>query len=155
MVSNLNEALKQFEAVEANLAKLSRLWDEIERMLPDLFSGVIAGVTDENLYREKKRAFEHIAKSLPKIDGHELDVAIVDCDGIQATNLDLHELDEFSATVSYDQELHRQGELISDYRFRVGVKRRKLARDNVLDYIENFESRLHQLKPVAEELAAC
>lgn len=152
MASHLNEALKQFEAAEANLVKLQRLWDAIEKMLPNLHGMVIEGVEDKEAYRGKARAFEHIAKALPTIDGFKLEFCIVDCDGIESTNLDLHEIGEPSATILYENEIHRQGELLSEYRFRFGVKRRQLARQNVLSYIENFETKLERLRPVAEEL---
>jgi hypothetical protein len=152
MGNHLNEALKHFEAAEANLAKLRRLWDGIEEMLPSLHGIVIAGVGDEALYREKQRAFEHIAAALPAIDGFRLECCIVDCEGIQATNLDLHELDEPAATMAYEAELRRQGVLLSEYAFRLGVKRRALARQHVITYLANFEARLEGLRPVAAGL---
>jgi hypothetical protein len=152
MANHLNEALKQFEAVEANVAKLQRLWEDIEQMLPNLHSTLIEGVNDEAVYREKVRLFEHIAKALPSIDGIKFECCIVDCDGIQSTNLDLHELNELSATLAFENHLRRQGQVLSEYRFRVGVKRRQLARQNVFEYMREFEVKLEQLKTTAEKL---
>jgi hypothetical protein len=68
VANHLNEALKQFEAAEANLLKLERLWKEISEMLPDLWGIVIEGISDEDAYREKAMAFEHIVRCIPKID---------------------------------------------------------------------------------------
>jgi hypothetical protein len=152
MANQLNDALKQFEATEANLAKLEKLWGEISAMLPNLWAGVIEGVDDEDAYRAKELAFQHIVKTMPKIDGYELVCGIEDCGGIQAENFELHELSEPSATMAYHRHLHKQGELLLEYRFRFGVKRRHFARQHLTGYMQELESGLGELKDVAATL---
>jgi hypothetical protein len=149
----LNDVLKTLEAVEANVEKLARLWDEIRPMLPSVGRGTISGVSDEDRYRDRARVFEHIVKHLPAIDGHNLAYCLMDSDVILSTCIDLAELDEITATISYDREVFRQGELLDEYRFRLGLKRRQLIRQSVPDFIEQMEALLKRIQPTAKELA--
>ena len=54
----------QFEATEANLAKLERLCSEIQKLTPD---GLQFG--NDPVYEERVRVFEDVLGALPKIDG--------------------------------------------------------------------------------------
>jgi hypothetical protein len=62
--SPINAALRQFEAAEANLEKLQRVWGEIEKMTP---SGIAFG--GDPKYDDRVRAYEDILSGLPMIDG--------------------------------------------------------------------------------------
>jgi len=76
---NLNDALKQFEAVEANLGKLDQLWKQIVKLLPAIDA---VQVENEEQYLQLKRSFEQIAKHMPKIDGFDLKVCLEHPDDI-------------------------------------------------------------------------
>jgi hypothetical protein len=76
---DLNDTLKQFEAVEANRAKLERLWDRIKALLP---TGNQIGVSNEDEYRSLQRSFIHIAKGMPKIDGFALEEYLLNSDAV-------------------------------------------------------------------------
>lgn len=146
---DLNSVLKQFEAVESNLAKLDRIWKQIRELLPS--DGAIA-VSDSGKYLSLQRSFEYIAKGLPKIDGYEFNICLLDPDDITRGNVDCLELGEFDASLSFSRELFRQEEVLDEYRFRMESKRRELARQAIDSLSIEVESLLFQLKIPTEKL---
>lgn len=147
-VMDLNNALKQFEAVEANLGKLDHVWKQIKKLLPTLDE---VQVGEEEQYLQLLRSFEQIAKQLPKIDGYELKVCIMHPDDILRCKVDLLEVREFTDRAAFDADLHRQAEVLSDYRFRVETKRRELARQAVNGLCAQIETKLEALSPAAKK----
>jgi len=145
---DLNSALKQFEAVEANLGKLDNLWQQIKKLLPSIEE---IQVNDEDQYLQLQRSFEQIAKQLPKIDGYELKVSIMHPDDILRCKVDLLELGEFTDRAAFDTDLHRQAEVLNDYRFRVETKRRDLARQAVSGICTQIEAKLVAMGPAAKK----
>jgi hypothetical protein len=136
---DLNEALKQFEAVEANLGKLDQVWKEIKKLLPSIDE---VQVGDEEQYLQMRRSFEQITKQMPKINGFELTVCLDHPDDIFRNKIDTLEVGELVDRAALDAHLHRQGEILSDYRFRVESKRRELARQAIQDVCARIESKL-------------
>ncbi len=148
---NLNDALKQFEAVEANLGKLDQLWKQIVKLLPAIDA---VQVENEEQYLQLKRSFEQIAKHMPKIDGFDLKVCLEHPDDIFRSKIDYLEVGEFTDRVSFDAELHRQAEVLSDYRFRVESKRRELARQAIQELCVQIEAKLEDLRAPAKNRQA-
>lgn len=146
---DLNSALKQFEAVEANLEKLDRTWKQIRELLPE---GGSVTVSDSGKYLALQRSFDHIAKSLPKIDGFEFDLCLLDPDDIARGNIDCLELGEIDASISFSREIFRQEEVLEEYRFRMESKRRELARQTIESLSSEIESLLLNFKEPAEKL---
>src|SRR5258706_8624959 len=140
---DLNEALKQFEAVEANLAKLDQLWKQIDKLLPSIEE---VQVGDQERYLQMHRSFEQIAKQVPKIDGFELKVCLEHPDNIFRFKVESLESGELTERAALDAHLHRQGELLSDYRFRMDAKRRALARQAVESLCADIGTLLGNLK---------
>ena len=62
--SPLDVALREFEAVEANLAKPERLWSRIEARIPE---GIAFGSDAD--YDDLRRSFAELLEHLPAIDG--------------------------------------------------------------------------------------
>ncbi|PYI94585.1 MAG: restriction endonuclease [Verrucomicrobia bacterium] len=147
---DLNDTLKQFEAVEANLSKLERLWTQIKPLLPA--SEREASVTDEGKYIELQRSFNHIARGMPRVDGFGLDCCLLDPDEILKNSIDCLELGEISVSVTFTREVFRQGEVLAEYRFRVESKRRELARQSVESLSAKIEQLLQGLRFTAAEL---
>ena len=145
---NLNETLKQFEAVEANLAKLDDLWKQIKKLLP-AFDEIQVG--EEERYLQLCRSFEHVLKQMPKVDGHELKYLLDRPEDIFRGKIDTLEAEEFVHRVGLDIEIHRQGEALDDYRFRVESKRRALARQSVQDLSAQIDSLLQDLQCAARK----
>src|SRR5436309_1950612 len=125
---DLNDTLKQFEAVEGNLSKLERLWAQIKPLLPG--SDREASVTNPDKYIELQRSFDHIAKGMPKVDGFELDRCHLDSNYNMQGSIDCLELGEITASVAFTREVFKQGEVLAEYRFRLEAKRRELARQS-------------------------
>src|ERR1017187_676321 len=144
---DLNEALKQFEAVEANLGKLDQIWKQIKKLLPSIDQ---VQVGDKEQYLQMQRSFEQIAKQMPRIDGFELKVCLDHPDEIFRNKIDTLEVGELIDRAALDTHLHRQGEILSDYRFRVESKRRELARQAVQDLSARIESKLVELCQTAK-----
>jgi hypothetical protein len=119
---DLNDTLKQFEAVEANLAKLERLWTAIKPLLPGTPNE--ASVKDPDKYTELERSFSHIAKGMPSVDGFKLESCLLHPDDILTNSIDCLELNEISVSVTFAREVFKQGEILADYRFRLDAKRR-------------------------------
>ncbi|MDP2119523.1 MAG: hypothetical protein Q8K28_06425 [Hoeflea sp.] len=89
--NSLYSALEQFEAIEANLAKLQRLSDDISGFIP---TGISFG--SNPLYEDKLRAAEAIVEHMPAIDGWRLTLEFFDLETIAQTRLDLAELMELN-----------------------------------------------------------
>jgi len=143
---DLNNALKQFEAVEANLGKLDLIWKQIRKLLPSLDE---VQVDNDEQYLQFKRSFEHIAKQLPKIDGYDLAICLEHPDDIFRDKVDSLEVGELTDRAALDAHLHRQGEVLSEYRFRVEAKRRELARQAVNDMCVQIEAKFEALRAAA------
>ncbi|HZM06468.1 MAG TPA: restriction endonuclease [Candidatus Saccharimonadales bacterium] len=148
---NLNDALKQFEAVEANLGKLDQLWKQIVKLLPSVDD---LQVENEDQYLQLKRSFEQIAKQMPKIDGFDLKVCLEHPDDIFRSKVDYLEVGEFTDRVAFDADLHRQAEALGDYRFRVESKRRELARQAIQELCVQIETKLEELRAPTENRQA-
>lgn len=75
--SPINSALRQFEATEANLAKLERLWSEISKLTP---SGLQFG--SDPAYEEGVRAYKDVLAALPSVDGWKAQSVPMDLNSI-------------------------------------------------------------------------
>ncbi|MCJ2054067.1 hypothetical protein [Methylobacterium sp. J-070] len=141
------EALKQFEATEANLLKLQRLWDELKALFPAAVS------LDHNPeYEDRARSFDSVLWALPAIDGWKPNLCPPDLDGVAATRIDLLELDEPLETARFEAALWSEGRQIGEYRFRLDQKRRALIRDVLLGAMDEFDTCLQSVEPVDTDL---
>lgn len=71
--SPINVALRSFEAAEANLGKLERLFDELRALVPD---GVCFG--SDVQYEELCRSYADVLAALPAINGWKPSAAPID-----------------------------------------------------------------------------
>lgn len=134
MTNSLMSALERFEAAEANLVKLERLWDEIQALIPN---GISFG--DDPEYEDRCRSFSALMRSLPKIDGWHLSVELPDLDDIAQSRLDASEIDDFECKVRVEQSIAAPGREIREYRFRFNQKRRELIRETLVELIEAID----------------
>lgn len=124
--SSLDKAIRTFEAVEANLAKLERLWEQIYGLIP---GGIAFG--SNNQYEELCRAYVNVLAHLPKIDDWKPATEPYDLDSIAQNRFDALEIDEISAKVSVERWVEEPGYELREYRFKLNLKRRQLIRDAV------------------------
>ena len=139
-MNTLNAALQQFEATEANLAKLEDLWKRIENLLP---TGPAFGGPPE--YEELCWAFRRILPSMPAIDGFRIEDHLHDYDSVGQMRLDALEIGEIEAQVSVTNTLEEQGRQLREYRFRIQAQRRQLVRERLLKLMNEIDQFLSDL----------
>lgn len=145
VMSELEAAPGQFEAAEANLAKLERLWVEIEALIPD---GPAFGSPPK--YEDACRAFRGILPSLPAIGGWRVEDKLFDFDEVGQMHFDVLELGELEPRIGLDRALGEQGRQLRTYRFKFDAKRIGLIRDRVLQLIDGIDALLRVLPSVYE-----
>ena len=138
--SPLNAALRQFEAVEANLGKAERLLGALMEAVPQ---GIQFGSTAE--YDQTWREFHDIIAALPKIDGWKADIYVMDLDEVAQQRLDASELGEIEFSISVETRLNEPPKQLADYRYRFNKKRRQLVRDAINELIDRADQRVRQL----------
>ena len=129
MNQTMVDAPHQFEATEANLAKLERLWDTAQEQY------------SENRYFETHPEYEDLCRAygdvlghLPKIDGWRPDQQPTDLNEIAQNRLDALELDQFEqqdAYFSLEESIQAPGLQLREYRYRFDKLRRKMIRETV------------------------
>lgn len=131
----LDEALRQFEATEANLSKLEKVWVEIEKLTP---SDVQFGGNKE--YDRRRMIFKEILQHLPNIDGWNITNIPEDLNTIAQMRFDAQELGEIEITVKTEEGIEAPGKDIAEYRFRFNSNRRHLVRDKLVTLISKTEA---------------
>jgi hypothetical protein len=138
--SPINAALRQFEATEANLAKLERLWSEIQKLTPD---GLQFG--NSPVYEERVRVFEDVLAALPTIDGCKPQSVPMDLNSIGQSRLDAKECGEISAEVAVEDQIEAPGRELAEYRHRLNKKRRELTRGAMLELVQRIDDTVRTL----------
>lgn len=139
--SPLNQALRQFDATEANILKLEKLLAKAQELTP---SGVEFGGHHD--YEEVVRQYQLVLDALPKIDGWKPSTLPVDLDGLAQSRFDAQELGEPSAFLAVENSIDEPGHELQDYRFRFKQKRRELVRDSLNDLIGGIDSDVQALR---------
>src|SRR5437879_9905595 len=94
----LEAALQQFEAAEANLEKLEKLWEKISGHIS---GGPAFGAPPE--YHELCFAFRGILPALPAIGGVRVEDHLHDYDAVGQMRWDAREVGEIEAHVSVEK----------------------------------------------------
>ncbi|MHB1682957.1 MAG: restriction endonuclease [Bacilli bacterium] len=135
--SSLNKALRQFEAAQANLVKLERVWNELQEMIP---AGIVFGTNEQ--YEDKLRSYELIINSLPKISGFKPETIPLDLNEIAYARLDANETRDFESQVYVERTIDAPRTELREYRFRLQNLRKQLVRNAVSDVIDKVENLL-------------
>lgn len=138
--SPLNTALRIFEAAEANLVKLEKLWVEMESVIPN---GV--AFLDDSGYENNCGDFENVLASLPKIDGWKPEIYLMGLNEIGQNRLDAMELGEIECQLSVENQIYEPAKLIREYRRKFDRKRRELVRSALLSVIDSIDEDLRDL----------
>lgn len=141
---NLTDAIRQFDATEANLKRLEDLWVEISGLIPAGMS-IDTGSPEAQQHADLCRTFEHIRKAMPKVDGYELTNELVDLDSIFMSRVEARELGEISVAISVERMVYAQGDVLQEYRFRFAAQRRALVRDALSSAIREVDTILATL----------
>lgn len=140
-------ALEQFEAAEANLAKLERLWTELHQLIPE---NICFGSNPE--YEDRARAYADLLEALPAIDGWKPEREPPDLDDVAQSRFDAMEIDEITAHTAVDRWLEEPGRELREYRYRLNTKRRALIRNALIELIDAVDADLRLLRTVADAL---
>lgn len=139
-MNTLDTALQEFEATEANLAKLDNLWKQIEQLLPQ---GPAFGSPPE--YEELCWAFRRILPALPAVDGFRIADHLLDYDAIGQAWLDYMEIGEVDPKITMLNILYEQERQLREFRFRLQAKRRQLVRDRLVKLLDQIDQVLSDL----------
>jgi hypothetical protein len=139
--SPINIALRSFEAAEANLEKLERLFAELRRLVPE---GSCFG--SDPKYDALCRAYADVLEALPKIDGWKPDSSPIDLNELVQWRLDAREIDKISAIVGAEEAIEAPARELSDYRHRLNKKRRQLVRYALSEVIALIDAGLRDLR---------
>ena len=142
--SPIMAALERFEATEANLVKLERLWDELESLTP---ASIQFGGSAE--HEDRVRCYSLILRSLPAIDSWRPETEPMEIDDVAQNRLDAMELGEPHILSSVEAEIEKPGRELREYRFRFNQKRRALIRDALIDLIDTIDEDIRHLKTMA------
>jgi restriction endonuclease len=146
---DLNEALGQFDLVDANLRRLDSVWKEMRDLIPD---GISFGVgdTESRRYEELRRAYDAINSGLPPIDGWRITDAPMHLNDIAQNRLDANDVGEAAAFVSVEEGIYAPDEALAEYRFRFNSQRQKLVRERVLQLIGDIDAGTAELAQTVE-----
>lgn len=143
--SPIMAALEKFEATEANLTKLEKLWTEIEALIP---RGIMFGTNPA--YEDRCRSFGLVLAVLPKIDGWKPTAEPDDLDSIAQNRADAYELGEPGAHSVVEASIDAPARELREYRFRLNNTRRALIREALVSLIDAVDADLRVLRQKAE-----
>lgn len=134
-------ALEVFEAAEANLVKLERVWSEIDARIP---GGICFGNDPD--FEDRTRAFTALQVALPKIDGWAPTAVPLSLNEIAQNRFDAMEVGEPGIETSVEESVEAPGRELREYRFRLSRMRRSLTRDALIGLIESIDADIASLR---------
>jgi len=143
MSNLLDEALRQFEAAEANLSKLEKLRSILEKNIP---KGI--AFEDNQVYENACRDYKHILPGLPLIDDWRPTTLPCGLYEIAQSRLDAGEEGEVSSKRAVNSRIEKLGKELREYRGRFDQKRRQLVRDIILQKSHEIDRLLNQLQEI-------
>jgi hypothetical protein len=146
--SPINAAIRSFEAAEANLEKLERLFRELRDMVPE---GISFG--SDPKYDELCRVYAEVLGALPTIDGWKPTDTPIDLNDLAQWRLDAREIDEISAIVGAEQAVDAPARGLAEYRHRLNKKRRQLVREALADVIGSVDGVIRSLREKHKDVA--
>lgn len=139
--SPLNDALRHFEAAEANLVKSEKVLGEIEAEIPP----DIAFISDNVGYENNCRFFEELVASLPPIDGWKPEITLFELNDIAQMRLDAREVGESECILHVERLISDPIRQLREYRHRFNQARRRLIRESLEGLIDQIDGRLRKL----------
>jgi Restriction endonuclease len=136
---NLDDALGEFDRVEANLSKIERVWTKLQALIPDwIVFG--EGGPDDRQYRDLCRDFARLLTGLPPIDGWSISARPLELAAIAQIRFAAQELGEIEAIAGVESGVNEPGLEIDEYRSRLHEKRRQLVRSRLNELVAEVES---------------
>lgn len=139
--SEIDAALRQFGATEANLEKLERIFGELRELTPN---GIAFGSDPQ--YDDLCRDYEDVLKTLPMIDGWKPEARPIDLNELAQWRLDAAEIGEPAALLGAEEEVEKPDRELGLYRHRLNKKRRQLVRNELIDIIAEIDRLLRDIR---------
>lgn len=133
---NINEILRKYEAIEANLEKLFSLWIKINKLMPEK---AVFFDPAENEYDDYCRSFSDILEQLPKIDGYKLSYNLFELNEIGKRRLEIMQYGEIEDKIYLDEELYQQEKDLFQYKFLLNRKRKELIRKYIKGIFDEID----------------
>lgn len=134
-------ALQQFEAAEANLVKLERLWQEIGKLVPE---GILFRSDPD--YEGRCRAFRDILSALPMVDGWKPECRLLSLNDIAESRFDAQEISEIRMIIDVENSIESPRIELDEYRFRFNKKRLALIQDILSELIDLVDTNIRNIK---------
>jgi len=138
---DLNEALRRFDLIEANVAKLETVWSKMEKLTPGTVA-FVGGSPEDREHRNLMRDFALLVESLPPIDGWKITAQPLDLDTIAQSRFDAMDLGEVGAELVIERAINEPRDQIDEYRHRLSRKRHQLVRSRLEDLIIEADAAL-------------
>lgn len=138
---DLNDALKRFDAVETNLARLDRVIEDYEALIPpgiSFASGSPEGIRADEL----RAAFNDLVAALPPIEGWAIDATLLDLDEIAQARLDAADIGEPQIEIDLHRQMSEPAHQVAEYRRRFSKLRRALVRDRARELLAQIDEAL-------------
>jgi hypothetical protein len=136
----LMNALREFDATDANLIKLEKLCQEIEKLVP---REIVFGYNPS--YDDLRRIFMEVLAALPMIDGWKPECHFDDLDDIAQARLDAYDIDEPRLIADVENSITFPRRELQKYRFEFNKKRRALIQDMLSELIDTIDSDIRNL----------
>jgi len=135
---DLEKALEQFDAVEANIRRLKKVWAEMRQLIPKGLA-FADGSPEEERYRELARAYQAIIRGLPAIGNTTIETVPWDLNAIgQARS---------KPKFWFEEEIYVPDLEIEEYRAKAAQARRELVRDRLILVMATIDPLLKNLVP--------
>jgi hypothetical protein len=141
---NLNDALEQFDRVDANLGRVEDILRRYRELVPD---GIVfsAGSPEDTQVEDLRTAFSEIASALPSIDGWRIESELMPLNEIAQNRLDAFDIGEVQISIDLAAAMGRPTQDVSDYRRRFSKARRALIRGRAQQLVGEIDDALATL----------
>lgn len=146
---DLNDALKEFDRVNANLLKAESLWENLRVLIPDDIR-FNSGTEEVRNYERARRSFIEFATSLPAIDGFRVKAEPLEYNSIAQGRLDARLDGEIGSLVSIDEQIHLPGKELDEYHFIFDKKKRQLIKGRLEELTTAFDTALSDLSLIVK-----
>ncbi len=146
--SEIDAALGQFGAAEANLKKLERIFAELNDLTPDDIS-----FGSDPRYEDLCHDYEDILNALPRIDGWKPSARPIDLNAIAQWRLDAADIGEPEILVEAQERVEEPGRELRSYSRLLNKKRRQLIRDELSRSIAEVDQTLREIRTQIEDNA--
>jgi len=138
---DLDQALGQFDVVDANLRRLDDVVTRYQELVPSGIS-FATGSPEERKADDLIAAFAEIAEALPAIDEWRITARLMELDDIARWRLDAEECGEPSLEIGLSTELGAASREVAGYRRRFDKQRRALVRERAQELVDEMDRAL-------------